>query len=210
MSYINIKGERFGKLVALEFMPKTEKRRSCWLCLCDCGKECYRNVTELRIGRTKSCGCLRKKVTSEKFRKHGQTGTRLYQTWINMKGRCYNEKNHSYEDYGGRGITVCEKWRYDFQTFEDWALKNGYEESLTIDRVDVNGNYEPENCRWANYEQQARNTRTAVMITVNKSTRHLLEWCEITGADYDTVYGRIRHGWEEVEALITPKGERRK
>ena len=210
MRPINIKGERFGRLVAVEFVRKTAARKSCWSCRCDCGKTAYVPVTDLTSGKTKSCGCLKKEVVSKRFIKHGDTGSRLYGIWQGMKGRCYNKKRETYKYYGGKGVAVCDEWLNDYDSFKEWSLKNGYSEELTIDRIDYNGNYEPENCRWVTKEAQAANTSKNYRITINNSTRHLSEWCKIFCVRYDIVYGRLRSGWSEVEALTTPEGEKKK
>lgn len=207
---IDIKGQRFGRLVAIKFIRKTATRKSCWLCRCDCGKESFVPVTDLTSGKTKSCGCLKKELVSKSFLKHGDTGSRLYRIWQGMKGRCYNENRETYKYYGGKGIVVCDEWLNDYDAFKTWALNCGYSDDLTIDRIDYDGNYEPENCRWITKAEQAANTSKNYRITINKSTRHLSEWCKIFCVRYDVVYGRLRGGWSEVEALTTPEGEKRK
>ena len=143
----DLTGQRFGRLTVLE---RTELK---WLCKCDCGNKKIVAGGHLVSGDTKSCGCLRIK--------HGMRNTRLYSIWHGMKERCYNTKHKFYKHYGGRGIKVCEEWKNDFQTFADWALSHGYADNLTIDRIDVNGNYEPSNCQWATNAEQQRNKRNS-------------------------------------------------
>lgn len=153
---------------------------------CECG-----NLTSWR---TRSCGCSHKK--------HDKTNTRLYRIWIRMKLRCYNEKHLYYKYYGERNIKVCDEWLDDFQAFYDWAINNGYNDNLTIDRIDVNGNYEPSNCRWATVKQQNRNKRNNVNYTINGEIHCLKEWCEILGLKYDNVWARInKHHWSIERAL---------
>lgn len=130
--------------------------------------------------------------------KHGGKGTRLYDIWKKMRGRCYNSNNPKYYRYGGRGITICEEWS-DFSVFRDWALSNGYSDTLTIDRVDNDGNYEPKNCRWATQKQQANNRGYRVdarLITWNGETHSLSEWSTILGIKYKTLCERHRRGWQ--------------
>lgn len=135
--------------------------------------------------------------------KHGKTRTRLYDTWHHMKQRCYNSNDKNYKYYGGRGIAVCDEWKDDFISFHNWATNNGYKEGLTIDRIDVNGNYEPNNCRWFNRKQQARNRRNTRMITCKGETKPLAEWCEVLGLNYWTVISRLdRLNWSIEKSLF--------
>ena len=134
--------------------------------------------------------------------KHGETGTPLYNMWHHMKQRCYNIKNHNYKDYGGRGIAVCDEWRNSYLVFKAWAVNNGYKEGLTIDRIDNNKGYSPNNCRWATRKQQARNRRSTRLTTYKGVTKPLAEWCEILSLNYWTVVSRLdRLGWSIEDAL---------
>lgn len=153
-------GQRFGMLYVLERHSKKGKVVF-YTCKCDCGNLKTVRAGDLRSGRTTSCGCYGQKMLEEnrKF-EHGLSNTRLYSIWDGMKKRCYSPKHESYKYYGGRGITICDEWRNNFKLFYDWALDNGYKEYLTIDRIDVNGNYEPSNCRWVTMKEQAKNKRT--------------------------------------------------
>ena len=163
---INIEGQRFGRLVPLEQVGHTHKGVTLWRCRCDCGKETVVVSCDLRNGHTQSCGCLRTemlkghKVHGGRQRKtQGGRKNRLYNIWIAMKQRCYYPQKKGYENYGGRGITVCDEWLHDFVAFRNWALSHGYADTLSIDRIDVNGNYEPSNCRWATAKEQRANQR---------------------------------------------------
>lgn len=159
----DLTGQRFGHLTVLERAEKGKFSGAYWLCRCDCGAEKIIRGLTLKNGRTQSCGCLQKEVASQlctKMRnKHGGHGSRLYRIWKNMHSRCYNANVGNYSYYGGRGITICNEWLNDFSAFRAWALSHGYQDDLTIDRIDVNGNYYPDNCRWVTMKEQNANQR---------------------------------------------------
>ncbi len=135
----DIKGRRFGSLVALKRIGSNEKGHALWECQCDCGKRIINLSNRLLTGNTSTCGCRNG---------HGMRYTRIYRTWINMKQRCLNPKEMHYKRYGGRGIKICQEWIKDFNSFYKWAISSGYKENLTIDRIKNDGNYEPSNCQW--------------------------------------------------------------
>ena len=200
----DIIGQRFGKLkvVSFAYTRKGNGRsyHSYYNCICDCGKTCVIDGLKLRSGHTQSCGCYRHERQIEANTKHKGRYTRLYIVWCNMKGRCYNPNNKRYKNYGARGITVCEEWRENFGAFKEWAENNGYEENAkrgdnTIDRIDNNKNYCPENCRWVSNKQQANNKSTNIFINYKSRTKTLAEWSEEIGLKPDTIKNRIKKGW---------------
>lgn len=155
---IDLQSERFGRLVVLARAGSYKKGNIVWLCKCDCGNELAVPGQRLRIGKTRSCGCLNKDLIKERATIHGKTGSRLFRIWTGMKSRCLNPNALMWPRYGGRGILICTQWLDSFSAFEKWAVSAGYEENLSIDRINNDGNYEPSNCRWATKKQQARNT----------------------------------------------------
>jgi hypothetical protein len=212
---INMIGEKYGKLTVISLCTeKTSGGRRLWLCQCECGNYKKATRSHLQNGNTTSCGCVRKakdKKLGKKLHRHGLYGKRIYTIWQQMKDRCYNKNNKDYTRYGGRGITVCDEWKTDAKAFSDWANANGYSDNLTLDRIDVNGNYEPSNCRWATIKQQDRNRTNTIYITFNGETKPLAEWCEIRGIRYGTAQKRYYQGHSPEIVLskeILKNGER--
>lgn len=188
----DLRGMKFGMLTVLsqadDYITKDGKHRTKWHCQCECGN-CVDVIGDnLKKGNTQSCGCTR----AESLRKHGGRRTRLYTIWSNMKTRCYDVGNRTYQEYGARGISICDEWKNDFAAFRDWALENGYDDQLTIDRIDNGGNYCPENCRWADAKTQANNRRSSKYVTVDGATRSLAEWSDEIGYSRSIFHARAK------------------
>ncbi len=199
MNKITIKpGDKYGHWTVIGDAIREENGyHKKYLCKCDCekGTERYVDCQNLKSGKSVSCGCIAIKVTRKHFYKHGESKTRLFHIWSNMKSRCYNQSDKRYKNWGGRGIKVCEEWKNSFETFANWAKENGYNDVLTIDRIDVNGNYEPSNCRWATSKEQANNRRNNHKVTYRGQTHNIAEWSEITGINRVVILSRLKKGY---------------
>lgn len=197
-NFSDITGQKFGHL----YVQGVDRRCSgnvYYKCLCDCGNTITVCAPALKQGRTKSCGCARGKMISEKIRTHGESNTRLFRVWGSVKNRCYNENEPSYKNYGDRGIGVCAAWLTNYEAFRDWALANGYDENApygecTLDRIDVNGNYSPENCRWVNLKIQANNKTTSHFIDYRGERHTIAEWSELLGVPKYIIHDGLRAG----------------
>ncbi len=179
-AFIDLTGQRYGSLVVLFRVENDRFKRARWLCRCDCGKEIIVGSNNLRTGQVASCGCARASTLRKKLTTHGMTGCALYEIWKGIRQRCTNPHSSSFKNYGARGISICSEWN-NFENFYNWGMSNGYKEGLSIDRIDVNGDYEPENCRWANKIQQANNTRRTTFIEYNGETHATAEWARKLG-----------------------------
>ena len=208
---IDLTGQRFGRLVVIGRAdpPADNQGAARWHCRCDCGDEIDVVGYSLRRENTASCGCLQKELAMVVHTTHGQSRSRLYSIWHSMLSRCENQHNIGYGRYGGRGVTVCKEW-HDFNNFMQWAERTGYQENLTIDRIDVNEGYNPVNCQWATMHEQARNKRNNANITYHGVTRCLSDWAATFGINVVTLWMRIfRDGWDVERAFTTPVRQRR-
>ena len=149
-------GRQFGRLTVLEDTGKRKRGNIIWTCLCICGNKPDVTGIQLKLGKTKSCGCLRKEMSRKRFLIHSDSGTRLYKIWIHMKSRCYLKTDPNYKDYGARGIKVCPSWLHSYPPFKAWALRNGYQDNLTIDKKENDGNYSPKNCQWLTKSENSK------------------------------------------------------
>jgi hypothetical protein len=193
---VNLLGGKFGRLTVIE---KTDRRGSSgavfWKCLCECGKTKDISSSCLRTGQTKSCGCLFLDDAAAKGRAkriHGMTNTRTYKSWIGMKQRCYNQNNKKYMIYGGRGIYVCESWKNSFESF--YKDMGEAPDGMSIDRIDVNGNYEPSNCRWATQKEQQNNRSNNLILEYQSKKYTLQQLCDHLGKNSDKVQQRLKRG----------------
>jgi hypothetical protein len=200
-------GDRFGKLTIQKTYRKYfENYNGRYAdCLCDCGNISTVFVGSLTKGDSRSCGCNIKETKPNLT--HGMRNTRLYSVWCKMKGRCYNENDPSYKDYGGRGIYVCDEWKDDFVSFYLWSQENGYADKLEIDRINNNGGYSPDNCRWTTKKVNCRNRRSCHNVTINGETKTVVEWAEVSGVSRKTVFTRIYRGWDYFDAIFSPVKE---
>lgn len=209
--FLDLTGKKFGKLLVIKrdknYIAPCGSIIAQWLCKCDCGNKTVVSTRKLKSGNTKSCGCYHKEKLKKMLTKHGFRHNKLYFIWLAIKSRCYNPKNIGYKNYGGRGIKVCDEWldkENGSTNFIKWALKNGYKNGLTIDRIDVNGDYYPENCRWTSMVEQSNNRRNNHFITIENETKTLTQWLKKYKISRTQFYWRKKHGMNEIEALIIP------
>lgn len=198
---IDLKGKKYNRWTVLNFSKVKNKRRY-WICQCDCGNIREVNTSALINGSSKSCGCLHNENVKRTM--NGLSKTKLYRNYSNIKQRCFNPKFPLYKNYGGRGIIMCDEWKNDFMSFYNWAMSNDYKENLTIDRIDVNGNYEPNNCRWITMKEQYHNRTDNVYYIVNNNKKCLAELCEEYNMPYQTVRKRLERGENIIKALTKP------
>lgn len=201
---LDLTGKRYGRLVVIEFVGTlpNDKSISLWKCKCDCGNEKIIKTGSLQSGTTKSCGCLR----LDKIRTHNKSNTRIYRIWQGIKRRCNNTNCNAYKIYGARGIKICDEWSNinGFDNFYNWSMDNGYSDALTIDRIDVNGNYEPDNCRWATMEEQGNNRRDTKKYVIDGESHTITEWSKISGISKVNIRWRIKSGWDIKKAVFKP------
>lgn len=197
---IDLTGKKIGKLVVNKEAYRKNKKIY-WECLCDCGNVTYKRADQLYHGRTNSCGCLRKERALEAVKTHGLSQTRIYKIYYKILDRCNKESDPAYKDYGERGI------KNEFESFDhfyEWSMNNGYNEELTIDRIDNDGNYSPFNCRWTTNVEQQHNKRNTRWITFEGKTQSLAKWAEEYSIPSYTLTDRLNRGWILEDALTLP------
>lgn len=195
-------GARFGFYTVVEKLPHDSRNHTLWLCKCDCGTTKQVIDTTLKRTRAPNCGCQTKRLLHERHITHGRSKTLVYKAWAAMKERCLNPANIHFESYGGRGITVCERWR---NSFADFIADMGERMSgCTLERIDNNGNYEPGNCKWATRREQQRNRRCNRILVVNGTAKCISAWAEEMGVTFSVISNRLSYGWSDEEAVLTP------
>jgi hypothetical protein len=193
--------QRFGRLIVMALAGTRRQTGALWVCRCDCGATLTVQANNLKSGNTASCGCLKLDITRQVSTRHGRTHTPAYWRWRAMIQRCTNPRNRAWANYGGRGIQVCPAWR----TFDGFYRDMGDPPSgMTLDRIDVNGGYCPENCRWATQSRQARNKRRTPLYTLHGTTQSLSDWADQLGANMRSLHSRLRRGWSVERILTTP------
>lgn len=203
----DLTGKHFGKLTVINYAGKDKTNHSLWNCRCECGKTKIIVGYSLIKGSTVSCGCYNREIirTQKANLKHGCSNTHIYQVWKAMKQRCYNKNNKFYSRYGARGITICDEWKNNFQAFYDWSMSNGYRNGLTIDRINNNGNYEPNNCRWVTIMVQENNKSNTLFYEYRGQTYNLQELAEMSGIKRNVLYQRLHTcKWDIEKALTKP------
>lgn len=205
----DLTGKRFGRLLVVERtegkLLKSGYKQQMYKCLCDCENTIVVTYISLVTGNTTSCGCYAKELLRKKNTTHGMSGTKLYDVWKEMRRRCSKENDGSYFYYGARGIKVCDEWESDFQSFYNWAIKNGYREGLEIDRINNNDNYEPSNCRWVTRRKQMNNCSINIVIPIKGYCKTIAEWASLFDIHPETLRNRFGRGWDEITALTAPK-----
>lgn len=207
----NLTGQRFGRITIIkrveDYISPKGNHKSMWLGRCDCGNETIVDPVKLKRSHTQSCGCLKNEKARERLTKHGMSRTRIHQEWLEIKQRCLNSNCKDYKDYGERGISICDRWRNSFEAFyEDVSnLPHFGEEGYTLNRIDNNGNYEPQNIEWANNIAQQNNKRNNHLITYNGKTQTIAQWARELNIPYSRLCQRInKSGWSIEKALTSP------
>lgn len=199
---IDMVGKRFGRLFVESEDGRNKYGEKMYLCKCDCGNAKMVRSHALISGETRSCGCLQKEMVRKSNTIHGDTNSSLYRRYKHMIWRCKNSNCKDYKNYGGRGIRVCDEWEKDYRNFQKWSLENGYREDLTIDRIDVNGNYEPNNCRWITLQEQENNRRDSVYLSFNGITKTASQWSRLLRIRPNKIYYLKRKGLSDENVLM--------
>jgi hypothetical protein len=206
-NFKDLTGVKFGLLTVLNYEGTNKNKKALWKCRCECGSIITTIGSYLRSGHTKSCGCTRHEKLMERNTTHGMAHTHIHYVWIGMKQRCYNINHKNYQHYGGRGIIICEEWKNSFENFYNWAINNGYNDNLSIDRIDVNGNYEPINCRWVDMKTQQNNKRNNHNVEIDGEIHTIAEWSKLNNIDTHTISSRVhRNHWDPIDAVTIPVG----
>ena len=210
-TFVDITNQKYGRLTVIkraeDRVSPAGKHRVMWTCQCECGRIKDISADNLKGGKTLSCGCLQKQRVQETIGKHGDTDSRLYNVWSAIKRRCYKDYEPKFSRYGGRGIKMCDEWRDDYTAFMEWSLANGYRYDMqrgecTLDRINNDGDYSPDNCRWVSLKKQANNRATNRYITFNGETHTIAEWADIVHIPYERLYQRItKYGYEFERAI---------
>ena len=198
----NITGQKFGRLTALYRLHNNHKKGTYWLCVCECGNLKEVRLNSLTCGYIKSCGCLNSELSKNRATTHSKRNTRLYNVYCAMKQRCYNKNNKAYKNYGERDIKVCDEWLNDFMAFYNWSMENGYKDTLTIDRINVNGNYEPNNCRWVDMKTQQNNRSNNILLTYKGKTKTISQWADIIKVPRERLINRYYRDWSIEDILL--------
>ena len=202
LNFQDYTGKRFGRLIVIDLHERATPTK--WLCKCDCGNKIIVSGNNLKSGNTQSCGCLFKEVHKIGNPKHKLYNTRIYKIWCGMKDRCYSKKHQAYSLYGGRGITICDEWKNNVVEFYNWAIANGYQDYLTIDRIDNNSNYEPNNCRWVTKNEQQNNTRKNIFYEYKGEKLTLSQLSKKYNINTSTLFNRIKRYNNINLAIETP------
>lgn len=202
MKPLELTNQKFGKLLVLNRESNNKSGNTMWKCLCDCGNIIITSGHCLKNGYSKSCGCTRNEKIKYINYKHGKSSSRLFTIWQGMCFRCTNPKFKDYESYKGKGICICDEWKDNFQAFYDWSINNGYKENLSIDRINVNGNYEPNNCRWVNNYIQANNRTNNHHVTYHDETDTFTNMCRKLNVNVKTIYGRMKNNRRSFEQAV--------
>lgn len=203
-NFKDLTGQVFNRLTILERAENDKHGGAMWKCLCECGNITTIRGAHIKNGRIKSCGCLNKEIrATPKYFTHGLSKSPEYTTWYSMKARCYNPKTRGFEHYGGRGISICKKWKNSFISFyKDMGQRPSAKHS--IERINNEEGYSPENCCWATQQEQNNNMRRSHKITVRGQTKTMSEWAHSVGINKATLYSRITCGWSPEKAIFTP------
>lgn len=203
INYDYLIGNKINRLKVISYFHKN--RRTYAECECECGNKSTPTMQSLLNGHSKSCGCLNRENLNKSRTTHNKSNTKIYKVYHSMIDRCSNHNMPNFSHYGGRGIKVCEEWKNNFEQFYEWAINNGYREGLSIDRIDVNGNYEPSNCRWVTTYVQNLNKRNSSFITYKGVRKTITEWGKDAVCGVQSFRGRIGAGWDMERALTEPK-----